>query len=545
MIKQNRRSFFKLTGSMAILPATLSEPSMAMASAPAKSKKSSGRMAVGDKSLSGAFAALPFDSTADDISLAKGFEWYAVAKMGDVINKEGQKFGDCCDFTSVWEGQSSDQMFIWVNHEYIVHNVLYGKLLAPTDKTKEQIDHERSLVGGSYLELKKNSKTKKWELVGDSEKAFRLDGTTKIPLVGPAGGREVTGTMGNCGGGSTPWGTVLSGEENVSTYYHEPDGYGWGNFYPSSKLDYGWVVEVDLQNKSARKLTAMGRFAHEGATVVAKKGKKVVVYLGDDARGECFYKFVSKELFSGDPKKDRDLLVEGDLYVADLAKGVWVHLNPSNPLLANDKEGRFKTLADICNQTRDAAKVVGGTPLNRPEDVKIDPSNGDVYFTLTNNSKAGDFHGQVVLLTEKDADHTSLSFEYKTYLTGGLGSGVSCPDNIVFGPGGHLWVCTDISGETMGKGVHTRFPRNSVFRMEDAANGTALARHFLQAPHGAEITGPSFTKDGKTFFMSIQHPGEDSFENGNTNYTSHWPEGGNASPKSTLIAVREKGSSFK
>jgi secreted PhoX family phosphatase len=356
--------------------------------------------------------------------------------------------------------------------------------------------------------------------------------------------------MGNCGGGTTPWGSVLSGEENVQDYYNKEaseDNYGWGQFFDGPENDYGWVVEVDTAAKAARKLTALGRFAHEGATVAKARDGRVVVYMGDDATGQCLYKFISKGKLSGNSEKDKDLLLEGDLYCADLKAGKWLHIHPSNPKIsaaAKSDPKTFGTLPAILTNCRKSAQTAGGTPLNRPEDVKVHPKLGTVYFTLTNNASAGDFHGQVVMLHEEGNDHAALGFTYDTHIVGGSGRGFSCPDNLCFGPSDHLWVCTDISGTVMGKGAHAAYARNSVLRLEhDSTSKTTTARHFLQSPIEAEITGPCFDSEGSTFFLSIQHPGEFSFVL-HKGLSSHWPKGGQAKPLSTVIAIQESGSRF-
>lgn len=570
----SRRDFLKLSGGVTLLPALTPVLTAALTTAltpeaegtlkapksthSASSKGLPRAAGQGVSSRRKAFEPLAYSSV-DAVTLAKGFEWYAVASTGDVINARGDRFGDCCDFTAFFEGEDGpDHGYLWVNHEYPVSNVLHGRVVDAAEKTREMVDLEMGSVGGSLLELRreggKNSSSKnagQWKVVANSKKAFRLDANTEIPLVGPAAslakGQKVRGTMGNCGGGFTPWRTVLSGEENIDIYYGQnPKGfnYGWGRYYDRPEEHYGWVVEVDIETGSARKLTALGRFAHEGATFVKAKDGRAVVYMGDDAAGQCVYKFISKGRISGRKEADKDLLLEGELYVANMKAGKWELLSPENKKLAADKEGRFKTLESILVNTRDAAKVAGGTPLNRPEDVKVHPKTGVVHFALTNNAAAGDFHGEVVALEEEGGDAASLSFRYDTFIAGGRKQGFSCPDNLVFGPGESLWVCTDISGSSMGKGAHADFRRNSVVRVEtEPRTGLTAARHFLQAPFDAEITGPSFTPDFKTFFLSIQHPGESSFEDGN-GYTSHWPDGGQSKPRSTLIAVKEKGARF-
>lgn len=546
-----RRDFLKLSGAVSLIP------SLSFAADPEKSSGISKKTrqepwSPGDgfPAHSGGFQPLPY-SGIDELSLAKGFRWYPIASRGDRINKRGDTFGDCCDFTAFFPGDNSEQAWLWVNHEYIVAPLVHGSLEAALRHTKEMVDLERKLVGGSLIELRRTGVEKpRWELFADSEKAFRIDGTTPIPLVGPAGGRTAMGTMANCGGGSTPWGTVLSGEENVHDYYEKSrsDGnYGWGKFYPEPAENYGWIVEINPATSNARKLTALGRFAHEGATVTRAKDGRAVVYMGDDAIGRCIYKFISKKKISGDSKKDQDILVEGDLFVANFGACRWEALHPDHPKLKNAAKTEstlFGDLGSILVHTREAAKLVGGTPLNRPEDIKVHPESGVVYFALTNNVSAGDFHGSVVMLEEENSDAASMNFSYDSYAVGGPSAGFSCPDNLTFGPGGTFWVCTDISGSSMGKGAHKNFERNSCVRIEpDPVTGRTYARHFLQAPIQAEITGPSFSADGKTFFLSIQHPGEHSFIQ-KEGLTSHWPHGGSSVPLSTVIGVEEDGASF-
>lgn len=500
------------------------------------------KMGSGDPRRKKAFSPLPY-SARDELSVAEGFTWYSILRTGDVINAQGDRAGDCCDYLHFMPGKNPEQAFLWVNHEYLLDNVLYEKNMKANEKSKEQVDAEMKLVGGSYVELKRVKHTdgsKRWQVKSDSQLAFRLDANSPIPMVGPAGGKTALGTLANCSGGFTPWGTILTAEENYDVYFKEHDGtfrgyYGWGAHYSRSEEDYGWVVEVNPITKSARKLTALGRFAHEGATVTRAKDGRMVVYLGDDAKGQCIYKFVSKGKISGDVSKDADLLVDGDLYVANFSKGEWIHLSPENPVLA--KHERFKSLSNILVDTREAAKVAGGTRLNRPEDIKIDPSNGDVYFALTNNADVGDMYGSVNLLREKDADAAASKFAFETFAAGGPRTGMSCPDNLTFGPKNTLWACTDMSASAMGKGALSSFERNSMFRLETDEAGSVFARHFIQSPRDAELTGPTFLPDGSGLMVSVQHPGEGSFAKDGVGLTSHWPDGGNSKPVSAVVCV--------
>lgn len=548
----DRRKFIG-AGALATLAAALNSTDALAAGLPRSKPTKTGRpsslgssksrtMGAGDPRRKKAFLPLEY-SAQDELSVAEGFTWYSLLRAGDVINSQGDKAGDCCDYLHFMPGKKENQAFLWVNHEYLLDNVLYGGIVKPEDKSKEQVDAEMKLVGGSYVELVRGKHTDgnlRWQVNSNSSLAFRLDANTPIPMVGAAGGRTALGTLGNCSGGYTPWGTILSAEENYDVYFKRHEGtfrgyYGWGKYYQRAEEDYGWVVEVNPVTRSARKLTGLGRFAHEGATLTRARDGRVVVYLGDDAKSQCLYKFVSRGSVTGVPEKDADLLVDGNLYVANFSKGEWVLLSPENQVLAKDE--RFKTLENILTYTRDAAQLVGGTRLNRPEDIKIDPSNGDVYFALTNNADVGDMFGSVNLLREMNGDAASLKFSFETFLSGGSRSGMSCPDNLTFGPQNTLWACTDMSASAMGKGALTDFARNSMFRLEVDESNSVFARHFLQAPRDAELTGPIFLPDDSALLVSVQHPGEGSYAKEGVGFTSHWPDGGNSKPVSTVVCV--------
>lgn len=496
-----------------------------------------GERAAGARGLTAAFEPVPL-TRGDRVDTSPGFESRVLISMGDPINAAGDTFGDCCDFTAFLPGEKAEQAFLWVNHEYVHQEELYSRPVSGAEKTKQQVDVERGLVGGSFLELR--IEKGRYVVNRSSTRAFRVDGTTPLPLVGPAGGEVATGTMGNCSGGLTPWGTILTAEENVEEYYDEDkEGfYGWSRYYPMKPEHYGYIVEIDPVARTGRKLTSLGRFAHEGACVHVSAKGHLVAYMGDDARFECLYKYVSRGKVSGDAQRDRDLLVDGDLFVANLSTGTWEMLGPEHPKLKDDAKKRFLTQRDICIDTRAAAHAAGGTPLNRPEGIVVDPASGVVLIALTNNSKAGDYYGSLLALREKDADHSGRAFESETVLTCGPRAGLACPDNLAMGPGGYLWVGMDISSEALGDGAYERFERNALHRIESDGGGDLRARRFLLAPPGAEVTGMSFAKDGKALFVSIQHPGEGKTRTG---ISSQWPHGTGRSLSSVVVCVPTTG----
>lgn len=472
----------------------------------------------------------------DRILTAQDVKWSLLIKKGDKINRRGETFGDCADFTIFIPGKAEDAGFLWVNHESVNLPILYGEDYASIKKTKSMVDTERKLVGGSFLELKKNSQGQ-WQINDNSEIAFRVNALTKIEMDGPAGGRTAEGMVGNCCGGQTPWGTILTCEENVENFYGSKDRFGWRRYYDNSPLDYGWVVEIDPFAHSLRKCTALGRFAHEGAFCTTSKNGHLVVYMGDDSNDEHLYKYVSSDPISESKTAQNRLLNNGTLYVADLSHQQWLPLSPENKILQQHSSGKFKSLKDILINTRLAAKAVQATPLNRPEGIVFVKEKGRVLVSLTNNSEKKDYYGSILYLDEEFGDPGSLKFTHGTWISGGSEAGFACPDNLALDSKNGIWMTTDIDGSSLGRGVYSEFKANSLFKLSESPSNTVSAKFIASAPHAAELTGMSFEPSGENMFVSVQHPGEDSFLSENT-LTSHWPEGSGSLPKSAVICLR-------
>ncbi len=485
----------------------------------------------------------------DEVRLAPGLQYQILVREGDVIHsKKDLRFGSNNDFIAFFpDARDPNRGVLWVNHEYpcMLLDPASGDVRwAPQNKT--EFARSRGAVGGSRLAMRRSPEDGQWELDPDDRKNFRLDGASQIALSRSLNGRRTAeGTLGNCAGGVTPWGTLLTCEENHIYYYGEsrwdreqqaPKEFlepreqrriNWQKYRKNSPDDYGWIVEVDLSTGRAVKQIAMGRCFHECATVVPSPSGRVAVYSGDDTIGGCIYKFVSDRAGS---------LASGVLYAADTKNGRWVELSPRNPAL---KE--FGSLEMILVHARDAALLAGATPQDRPEDIEAAPhETGVVYISLTNNAKRepANYYGSILKLREAGGDPLALHFESQEFLAGGPdnqnGDSFACPDNMAFDPAGNLWLTCDISESKIGQvGPYSDFGNNGLYLIPMQGPQAGKVIQMAHAPVDAEFTGPCFAPDGRTLFVSVQHPGSRTRHRDEP--TSRWPD--NGFPKSAVITI--------
>ena len=483
-------------------------------------------------------------SDRDDLVLAKGLDYHTIIKWGDMIS-DTDSFGFNNDFTCFipLDPTNPKDGLLWVNHEYVdpqfVSGFEYKKYDNPMEhRTVEQVDKEMYSVGGSIVRIREEEG--KWKVVKNDPYNRRI--TSQTPIIfnwdSPIEGKDKAfGTNSNCSGGITPWNTFLTCEENYHSCFGEteyddsnnriktPSMYGWETFYDYPPEHYGWVVEVDPKTGTAQKHIALGRFAHECCTLYELADKRIVAYSGDDKVDEHLYKFISSEPGS---------LKEGTLYVADTINGKWLSLDwESQPLL---KE-KFKDQTEVLVRVREAAKMLGATELNRPEDIEIDPITGNVLVSLTNNYGKNDYHGSILKVEETEGKFDSLTFKASTYLAGGEENGFSCPDNLAFDLSGNLWFTSDMSGSAMNneEGPYMPFKNNSLFVVPRHGKDEGQVIRVISAPRDAELTGPWFSPDGKTLFLSVQHPGEQTSDLQNP--TSNWPFDEDNIPKPAVVAI--------
>ena len=481
---------------------------------------------------------LPSDK--DDLLLANGLDYHTIVKWGDKISDK-DSFGFNNDFTCFipFDDRNPKDGLLWVNHEYV--NSLFVSDYdnnTSQERTIGQVDKEMYNVGGSIVRIKEVNG--RWNVIENDPHNRRITAATPIQLNwdSPIKGKTtVIGTHSNCSGGITPWKTFLTCEENYDQFfgeteydendvaYHRPSGQGWEKFYEYPPEHYGWVVEVNPKDGSAQKHIALGRFAHECCTLYALEDNRVVAYSGDDKNSEHMYKFISSKPNS---------LKEGTLYVADIINGKWLALDWENQVVLKNK---FKNQTEVLIRARAAAKLLGATELNRPEDIEIDPVTGNIFVSLTNNKDKNDFHGSILKIEETDGAFDALTFKSSTYKAGGEENGFSCPDNLAFDLSGNLWMTSDMSGSAMNKenGPYMTFKNNSLFVIPRYGEDAGKVIRVASAPKDAELTGPWFSPDGKTLFLSVQHPGEQTKELDFPSST--WPFDEDNIPKPAVVGI--------
>jgi len=474
---------------------------------------------------------------------------------------------------------SNEHGLLVVNHEYTNPHLMFPGLVSVVEKdgkktleqkplTKEQIDIEIAAHGGAVVEIRKQDG--KWQVVRDGKLNRRITADTPMELTGPAAGSDrlktsadstgtkVLGTVNNCAGGVTPWGTYILAEENIHGYFagelpadHReaanykrlgiPEGsYEWAAHYdrydvgkePNEPNRFGWIVEVDVNdpNSTPKKRTALGRFKHEGAESIVAKDGRVVFYLGDDERFDYIYKFVTAGTYNPtDRAANMDLLDEGTLYVAKFAEDgtlLWMPLAfGQGPLTA---ENGFASQADVVIETRRAADLMGATKMDRPEDIQPNATNGKVYVMLTNNSKreeadpanprAKNAFGHIIEIAEADGDFAADKGSWEVLLQCGdpavaeVGATFSTattangwfgmPDNCAVDSAGRLWVSTD------GNSPKATGRTDGLWAVDTEGAARATSKLFYRVPVGAELCGPVLTGDDETMFVAIQHPGD-------------------------------------
>ena len=468
-------------------------------------------------------------------------------------------------------------------------------------------------------------------------------------------GIKTRGTVNNCASGYTPWGTYLTCEENYAGYFKRSNTTGrtaneltsearngitstsgrerWSSVnntdddynrwdititgasatddFRNAANTFGFNVEIDpfAPTSTPKKRTAMGRFAHEGAWVgPVTVGKPVVFYMGCDSRNEYIYKFVSTALWvasdvNGGLAAGDKYLNDGKLYAARFNSdfsGEWLELsNLAGTQTFGGTTFTFGDTSDAYLNTRLAADKKGATPMDRPEWGAVNPANGEVYMTLTNNSNrsvsltdsanprsykdnatsttTGNANGHIIRWRETGSNPAATSFAWDIYVFGAESDDLNNPqvnlsglsaDNFLSAPDGLwfsektgiLYIQTDdgaFTNEADGKGSNcmllaaipgtvgdgktvdvTNTLGATTKTVTTKVGKTGELKRLLTGPVESEITGITESYDGKALFINIQHPGEDTTLANIASPTSSWPysDTGSGNPATATTA---------
>lgn len=527
-----------------------------------------------------------------NVHVPQGYKWKPLVRWGDALFADAKGsfspetgvplaasdkvFGENTDGMELFVIDSRE--IIAVNSEYVNPKINLPAASEGKPQSADEVQLLKNMQGVTVMEIANTGKG--YDVVVDSSYNRRITHETPMTMDGPAAGtpllrtaadpegKSPRGTLNNCGSGKTLWGTYLTCEENFNGYFgmgteraqsagEKRYGIKGTSLYHYEKFDprfdisanpnepnrFGWVVEIDPSKPGSTpvKHTALGRFKHENAEMVQAKDGRIVVYMGDDERGEFIYRYVSNGRWAAGQSTD-DLLSDGTLYVAkfnDDLSGEWLPLTP---------ETTGMSLPELLVFARMAGSKVGATTMDRPEWISAHPNRAEAYCALTNNSKRGDKmptnaanpreaneYGQIVRWRPEGGDHGANRFGWDLYLMAGnpavhkgayagsknvtAGNMFNSPDGMAFDSAGLLWIQTD--GDDSNEGDFAGQGNN---QMLIGNPDTGEIARFLTSPTGAEVTGLCWSADRKVAFVGIQHPG------------GHWPDGA-GKPRSSVIAI--------
>lgn len=588
--------------------ALASQPAAALFRSPA-ARGTAGAVGAGSLEFS---AIAPVPNNVDAVTVPSGYRWDTIIRWGDPIfdgapvfdaanqsaAAQAQQFGYNCDYLDIIvTDRKGTRALLVANHEYTNENIMFP----PDMDAAERIRTAWAAHGLSVVELRRRSAGATWTYVPNGARNRRITLATPFAVDGPAAGsdllktaadptgRRVLGTANNCAGGTTPWGTVLSGEENFNQYFRAAgtsarekryglsasgDSRNWRSLdarfdavaNPHEPHRFGWIVEVDPEDPRSTpvKHTAMGRFKHEGAHVIVNGDGKVVAYMGDDERFDYVYRFVSRDSYRpGGKRSDRahnlTLLSNGDLSVARFTgdglddgisdgTGEWLPLTVDGQSVVPGF-----TTEEVLVFTRLAADAVQPTKMDRPEDVEPNFVNGFVYVACTNNTDRGKVgkesatepnprnfnkNGHVVEMQPTDGDHTAPTFAWNLILICGDAATAGTYFGGWTGPVSPISCPDNVAFDSVGNlWVSTDGQPGSIglndglFKVPVAGPERGRVQQFLAVPIDAETCGPLIHDKDGSVFVAVQHPGEDgSWEAQRSRFPDYVSSTGTAGP---------------
>ena len=547
------------------------------------------------------------------VHVPAGYNWKTLVRWGDPLFSDAPAFDPAKGVPTAGSdrvfGENTDGMELFniggrevlvVNSEYTNNGVNLPDAAEGNPASADDVLRLQNFQGVSVMEIAEGPDG--WAVVIDSPFNRRITHNTPMKIDGPAAGHDLLkteadpsgmaslGTFNNCGSGRTPWGTYLTCEENFNGYFgstaalpedetvaggykryginEKGSGYNYHIYdarfdvskNPNEPHRAGYIVEIDPANPESTpvKRTALGRFKHENAASVVAADGRVIVYMGDDERGEFMYKWVSRDVYvpGGDTST---LLTEGQLFVArfnDDMTGEWVALTP---------EATGMDAAMIAIFTRTAGSKVGATTMDRPEWIAVNPTAVEAYCCLTNNSRRGakgddgkirtnaggdvmtvnapnpretNEYGQIVRWRPHNDDHAAATFDWDLYVMAGnptvhkegpyagtaninAGNLFNSPDGMMIDTSGIIWIQTD--GDDSNEGEFAGMGNNQMLAGDPV---TGEIRRFMTGPIGSEVTGLTWSSDKRTMFVGIQHP------------AAPFPDGEGSLPRSAVIAIK-------
>lgn len=569
------------------------------------------------------------------------------------------------DYAYPWREITQTRMIMCNNHEYSPPYMMLETIGGELKPTPQEIEALYASQGVSVVELNHSPTDGSWNIVKSKANGEglnrRITPFSEMVFDGPAKNHPwinaaktavnaseaknnnkpkfkdgvLCGTMANCAGGFTPWGTYLTAEENFDNmfynswankanntspqlfaarqsdgYEHDEASFGIGNRWrlggpeqfdlatnPHGPALYGWIVEIDPYDKNwtPRKRTSLGRRKSECATCVLSKRGHAVTYSGDDQVNEFVYKFVSTGRFNPNNRiANRNLLSRGKLYAARFeadGTGNWLEINlaSANRAPKGGLDAPFRDSGDLMVRAREAARRLGATQMDRPEDVECPrdgtfKGQGSVYVVCTNNSSElgvsgnsanprrklngtndRNYTGQIIRIHEDQEDHAATKFTWEIFAMGGdhsapevlktltdgtpanlsswldgkqvtIGDRFASPDNITFDKRGFAWFTTDGMGDSFAC-------NDGIYAIDTKGPLPRQVKRFLTGPLGAEITGPMFAPDFKTFFCGFQHIGEEGKDGTRFRGQSETPYStfpNQVWPRDSIVYVRRK-----
>src|SRR3546814_178537 len=403
------------------------------------------------------FTAVPSNLN-DTVTVPNGYVAEVLFKAGDPVESGAPGYSGSFQASSETERQAGgnhDGMeyyeltgvdpneggLLAINHELPDYNILMAGGYDAAAASAEQKALALSAVGVAVIEVAKGSDGT-WSVKAGSKYNKRHTGNDTYRVGGPASGilpSTIKGTLNNCSSGRTPWGTYLTCEETTDNYLDPTQ----------PEEGYGWVIEIDPYGELANptKRTAMGRFNHENVAYMADANSRVAFYMGDDSTPGCIYKFVADRAFNESNRAaNGDLLEYGTLFVARFnadGSGEWralqqganclvvgaidpgdVSQGPTTPATVD-----FPNQASVLLNAASAARVAGGTVMDRPEWITVAPDNSAIYCTLTNNSgrevtdaanpRVENRHGHIIKWSEEGNSPLATKFTWEIFVLAG------------------------------------------------------------------------------------------------------------------------------